>query len=64
MVLLSWRLFRSPFFFFVRSAPPRTITMTTGPEESMFHTNAWKFAAILAATGDLRILTSPWSLEI
>jgi len=64
MVLLVMALISVAIFFFVRSAPPRTITMTTGPEGSMFHTNAWKFAAILASNGvTLRILTSHGSLE-
>ena len=64
MVLLVMALISVAIFFFVRSAPPRTITMTTGPEGSMFHTNAWKYAAILASNGvTLRILTSHGSLE-
>jgi hypothetical protein len=49
---------------FVRSAPPDTITITSGPEGSIFHTNALRYAAILARYGvKLNVLTSEGSLE-
>jgi hypothetical protein len=51
-------------FLFVWSAPPRTITITTGPEGSIFHTNASKYASELARHGlKLIILNSRGSLE-
>ncbi|PWU16860.1 MAG: C4-dicarboxylate ABC transporter substrate-binding protein [Verrucomicrobia bacterium] len=51
-------------FFFVLSAPPTTITITSGPEGSGFHTNGLRYAAILARYGiQARVLTSHGSLE-
>lgn len=51
-------------YLFLRSAPPTTITITTGPEGSIFHTNAVKYAALLAPYGvKMKILTSHGSLE-
>lgn len=51
-------------FFFFQSAPPRTITITTGPEGSIFNTNAWKYAPVLARYGvKLKILASRGSQE-
>jgi hypothetical protein len=51
-------------FIFFWSAPPRTIIITTGPEGSIFHTNALRYARILATNGiKTRILTSHGSLE-
>jgi hypothetical protein len=51
-------------YLFFRSAPPTTITITTGPEGSIFHTNAMRYAAVLSRYGvKLRILTSHGSLE-
>jgi hypothetical protein len=51
-------------YFFVRSAPPRKIIMTTGPEGSMFYTNAARYASILARNGvTLQVLTSHGSIE-
>ena len=51
-------------YLFVRSAPPDTITITSGPESSIFHTNATKYAALLAKQGvKMKILTSHGSLE-
>src|SRR2546426_231325 len=64
VLLLLIGLTSIAIFFFVRSAPPRTIVITTGPEASMFHTNAWKYAAILASNDvTLKVLTSHGSLE-
>ena len=49
---------------FVWSAPPRKITITTGPVGSSFHTNATKYARILASHGiKLVVLPSHGSLE-
>jgi len=51
-------------FFFVHSAPPNTITITSGPEGSIFYTNAVKYSKILARQGiNLNILTSQGSLD-
>lgn len=51
-------------FWFFFSAPPSTITITTGPEGSVFHMNAEKYAKILAHNGvKLKILPSEGSLE-
>ena len=51
-------------FWFFYSAPPSTLTITTGPEGSVFRTNAEKYAKILARNGvTLKILPSEGSLE-
>jgi hypothetical protein len=51
-------------FWFIHSAPPRTLIITAGPPGSSFVTNAAKYAAILASNGvTLKILTSEGSLE-
>ncbi|MEI7436575.1 MAG: TAXI family TRAP transporter solute-binding subunit, partial [bacterium] len=51
-------------FWFIRSAPPKTIIITSGPAGSVFHSNAVKYAGILARNGvRLEILTSQGSLE-
>jgi len=51
-------------FWFFYSAPPNTITITSGPEGSMFRTNAEKYSKILARNGvKLKILTSEGSQE-
>lgn len=51
-------------FWFFHSAPPRTITITSGPEGSIFRMNAEKYAKILARNGvTLKILDSEGSLE-
>jgi hypothetical protein len=51
-------------YLFVQSAPPSTITITSGPPGSIFHTNAVRYAAILARYGvTLKVLTSEGSLE-
>ena len=47
-----------------RSAPPHTITITSGPDGSVFQTNACRYASILAQHGiQLKILTSRGSLD-
>ncbi|HTZ16806.1 MAG TPA: TAXI family TRAP transporter solute-binding subunit [Dissulfurispiraceae bacterium] len=51
-------------FWFFHSAPPDTLVMTSGPEGSIFRSNAEKYAKILARNGvKLKILTSEGSLE-
>jgi len=51
-------------FWFFHSAPPNTITITSGPEGSMFRSNAEKYSKILARNGvTLKILTSDGSQE-
>jgi len=51
-------------FWFFHSAPPSTIIITSGPEGSVFRTNAEKYARILARNGvKLKILSSEGSLE-
>ncbi len=51
-------------FWFFRSAPPSTITITSGPPGSSFATNAFKYSRILASNGiTLKILPSRGSLE-
>jgi hypothetical protein len=50
--------------FVVFSAPPTTITITSGPEGSVFQRNAAKYASLLAAHGvTLKILLSHGSEE-
>jgi hypothetical protein len=53
-------------FWFFHSAPPRTITISTGPAGSSFEVTAEKYRDILARPGNgvtLKILTSQGSLE-
>ena len=51
-------------FFFIHSAPPDTITISSGPEGSSFYSNAVKYATCLARQGiKLKILTSEGSFE-
>ena len=50
--------------WFFSSAPTKTIIITSGPAGSIFHTNAVKYAKILARHGvTVQILTSQGSLE-
>jgi hypothetical protein len=51
-------------YYFVRSAPPTTIVITSGPEGSIFQTNALKYVSILARHGvKVNVLTSDGSDE-
>jgi TRAP transporter TAXI family solute receptor len=51
-------------FLFIHSAPPTTLTITSGPEGSVFQKNALKYAKILEKNGvKLKVLTSNGSLE-
>jgi hypothetical protein len=55
-------LFSIAYFF--HSAPPTTITISSGPEGSVFQKNALKYAKILEGNGvKLKVLTSNGSLE-
>jgi TRAP-type uncharacterized transport system substrate-binding protein len=50
--------------YFFESAPPSTITISSGPEGSVFYKNATKYAAILARSGvKVKVLPSNGSLE-
>jgi TRAP-type uncharacterized transport system substrate-binding protein len=63
VLVLSLGVLAAVFWFFY-SAPPSTITMTTGPEDSVSHVNAGRYAKILARNGvKLKILPSQGSLE-
>jgi hypothetical protein len=54
----------SALFWFIYTAPPSTIVMTTGPEDSVNQVNAERYAKILARNGvKLELLTSEGSLE-
>lgn len=51
-------------FWFFHSAPPNTITITTGPKDSAFQSTAERYGRILARNGvKLKILPSQGSLE-
>ena len=51
-------------YWFVRPAPPNTITITSGPNGSIFQLNAEKYRKILARNGvKLQILPSEGSLD-
>jgi TRAP-type uncharacterized transport system substrate-binding protein len=51
-------------YYFVKSAPPTTIVITSGPEGSLFQTNAFKYVDILARHGvKVKVLTSEGSME-
>jgi TRAP-type uncharacterized transport system substrate-binding protein len=51
-------------FWFVYSAPPRVLTITSGPSGSAFEANAAQYCAILASNGvHLKVLPSHGSLE-
>jgi TRAP transporter TAXI family solute receptor len=51
-------------FFFIHSAPPTTITISSGPEGSSFYKSAMKYAKVLESNGvQLNVLKSEGSLE-
>ena len=51
-------------YWFIHSAPPRRLTITSGPPGSIFEKNAEKYRDILASNGvTLKILPSQGSLE-
>lgn len=63
-ILFAILVLAGAVFLFVQSAPPGTITITSGPENSIFNANAIRYASILARYGvTLKVLTSEGSLE-
>jgi len=63
ILLVILVIFAAVFWFF-HSAPPDTLTMTSGPEESVFRMNAEKYREILLRSGvKLKILPSSGSLQ-
>src|ERR1700689_1211545 len=63
-ILLIISVLALAVFWFFHSAPPRTIIITSGPEDSAFQKSAEKYRAILARDGvKLKILPSAGSLE-
>lgn len=63
MIVISLIIVLAVFWFF-HSAPPHTITITSGPEGSIFEMNAEKYKKILARDGvNLKILRSEGSVE-
>ena len=64
VILGSSLLLALTIFWFFHSAPPTTITITSGPPGSTFETNAEQYCAILARQGvKLKILPSQGSAE-
>jgi hypothetical protein len=64
VIIFSCLVLFGAVFFFVHSAPPRTITITSGPVGSGFYTNAFRYSNILARQGvKLKILPSEGSME-
>jgi TRAP-type uncharacterized transport system substrate-binding protein len=50
--------------YFIKSAPPTTIVITSGPEGSLFQTNALKYVGALARHGvKVKVLDSEGSME-
>ena len=63
-VLLLAGLLAAAVFWFFYSAPPKNLTITSGPAGSSLQATAGKYRAILARNGvTLRILPSQGSLE-
>jgi len=63
MVFVCCVVFGAAFWFFY-SAPPRTLTITSGPDGSTFQRNAARYAKILARNGvKLNIIPSEGSQE-
>lgn len=64
IILVSSAIIVTGIAFFVRSAPPTEITITSGPEGSIFHGIAQKYAKALEKNGlKVNILESNGSLE-
>ena len=64
VILVSTVILFTGIVFFVKSAPPSTLTITSGPEGSIFHGIAEKYAKALGKNGiKVKILTSNGSLE-
>jgi len=54
----------SAIIYFIHSAPPSTLTISSGPEGSVFQKNALKYAKILERNGvKLKVLPSKGSFE-
>src|SRR5579862_6047513 len=67
-VLIIFFVLFAAAFWFIYSAPPHTITITTGPAGSMFETNAYKYRLSETFTNKhvkekLKILPSKGSRE-
>src|ERR1035441_5887309 len=63
-ILFAVLVMAGAVFLFIESAAPSTITIPRGPEGSIFHTNAIRYARVLARYGvKLNVLTSQGSLE-
>ncbi len=64
IIIVSAVIIFTGIFFFVRSAPPKTLTFISGPEGSIFHGIAVKYQKALAKNGiKVNILTSTGSIE-
>jgi len=64
IVLFSAAAITLAIFWCFHSAPPNVVTITSGPQGSIFEINAEKYAKILKRNGvNLRILPSEGSLE-
>ncbi len=64
IIILSWLVLAGSLFFFIHSAPSNTLTITCGPEGSIFYANAEKYSKILARHHvKLNLLVSHGSLE-
>ncbi len=64
VLLVSGVLFFTAIIFFVRSAPPSKLTISSGPEGSINHGLALKYQAALQRNGiKVNVLTSEGSLE-
>ena len=63
-ILFAILVILAAVFWFFHSAPPDTITITSGPEGSVFQTNAEKYREILLRSGvKLKILPSEGALQ-
>lgn len=64
IIMVSTTIILTGIIFFVRSAPPKELTMISGPEGSIFHGIAQKYQKTLAKNGvKLNILQSTGSIE-
>jgi TRAP-type uncharacterized transport system substrate-binding protein len=64
VLLVSSVIFITGIVFFIRSAPPTTLTITSGPEGSINHGMALKYKTALAKNGiEVTVLTSNGSFE-
>jgi hypothetical protein len=64
VLLVSSSIIITSIIFFVKSAPPKMLTISSGPEGSIFHGTAKKYAALLEKNGiKVKVLESAGSLE-